>query len=309
MGYSVKNLNTHVSWSSMELIRVNHHLKNIEINSMQGYKLAKLPLLRILRFNFMKSFIRWTAVLGLVGSTFLIPLVGYPQLAVALPEEQVVKTLQTIPVFAIADDNGTPLIATMEQNQKVTGVFISLSDANQFFDQLKKQNPDVASKVKVQTVSLAQVYKLQASQPQNDGLTISYIPKESEVELAKKLLSEQGQQYQGGVPLFVARAGKDGGYLTIKQDNQDRIPFFFEKSVVMKMVEQFKKEKPDQASTIKIEVIPLESVIATLQKSTDQNLTRILFVPTQETLDFIRANANRQGAGNAPTSNQAQPRR
>ncbi|MBR8830863.1 MAG: hypothetical protein Cpurp_06640 [Chlorogloea purpurea SAG 13.99] len=260
----------------------------------------------------MKSLIRWTATLSLVGSTLFTSLVGHPQLAYALPEEQVVKTLQTIPVFAIADDNGTPLIATMEKNQKVTGVFISLKDAQLFFDQLKKQNPDVASKVKVQTVSLAQVYKLQASQPQTDGLTISYIPKESEVESAKTLLTAQGQQYSGGVPLFVARAGKEGGYLTIKQDNQDRIPFFFEKSVVMKMVDQFKKEKPDQASTVKIEVIPLESVISTLQTSKDENLTRIMFVPTQETIDYIRANAARQGgnAAQSPAPNpQTQPKK
>ncbi|MDV2998607.1 MAG: hypothetical protein N5P05_000213 [Chroococcopsis gigantea SAG 12.99] len=269
-------------------------------------------LLIILRYSFMKSLIRWTATLSLVGSTLFTSLVGHPQLAYALPEEQVVKTLQTIPVFAIADDNGTPLIATMEKNQKVTGVFISLKDAQLFFDQLKKQNPDVASKVKVQTVSLAQVYKLQASQPQTDGLTISYIPKESEVESAKTLLTAQGQQYSGGVPLFVARAGKEGGYLTIKQDNQDRIPFFFEKSVVMKMVDQFKKEKPDQASTVKIEVIPLESVISTLQTSKDENLTRIMFVPTQETIDYIRANAARQGgnAAQSPAPNpQTQPKK
>jgi len=253
----------------------------------------------------MKSLIRWTATLGLVGTTMLTSLLGSYSKALALPEEQIVKTLQSVPVFAIADDQGVPLIA-VEKEQKFTGVFISKQDAQNFFEQLKKENPEVASKVKVQAVSLAQVYKMQTSQTDQNRLIIDFVPKESEVESAKKLLSERGQQYQGGVPLFVPKAGKESNFLVISRNNQDFIPFFFEKAAALQMVEQYKKANPAEATTVKIDVIPLESVIATLQQSNDEALTKILLYPSQETIDFIRANSN-QNAPNQPPANQPRP--
>ena len=251
----------------------------------------------------MKSLIRWTATLGLVGTTMLTSLLGSYSKALALPEEQIVKTLQSVPVFAIADDQGVPLIA-VEKEQKFTGVFISKQDAQNFFEQLKKENPEVASKVKVQAVSLAQVYKMQTSQTDQNRLIIDFVPKESEVESAKKLLSERGQQYQGGVPLFVPKAGKESNFLVVNRNNQDFIPFFFEKAAALQMVEQYKKANPAEAATVKIDVIPLESVIATLQQSNYEALTKILLCPSQETIDFIRANSNKNAPQKPPSKKQ-----
>ncbi len=248
----------------------------------------------------MKKLSRWGKVLGLVGSLILTSSFGTNLKAIALPEADILKALQ-VPVFTIADDQGVPLIAVVDNNQKVTGVFISQKDAQEFFQQLQKDNPDVAKQVKVQTVSLGQVYKLQASQKQPDGLLVSFVPVESEVELAKKLLTEQGQKYEGGVPLFVAKAGKDQGFLTISQNNEQVIPFFFEKAPLLTMIERFKKEKPDLASTVKIEMIALESVIATLEQSNDEMLKKIVLVPTQETIEFVRTNVTSQQ--NAPAPN------
>ncbi|GFE69671.1 Tic22 family protein [Chroococcus sp. FPU101] len=238
-----------------------------------------------------KTLVRWTATLSLVGGALLTSFLGTGLKAIALPEDQVVKALQTVPVFAIADEKGIPLVAVGQDNKKVAGIFINQQDAQKFYQQLQQQQPDVASKVKIQTVSLAQVYKLQSTQKQPDGLVISYVPSSTEVEGAKQVLTANGEQYQGGVPLFVAKAGKDGGYLTINQNNQEIIPFFFEKSVLNEMVERFKKEKPDLAPTVKIDVVPLESVIATLQQSNDEALTRIMLVPSEEAIRFARENA------------------
>jgi len=44
----------------------------------------------------MKSLIRWTATLGLVGTTMLTSLLGSYSKALALPEEQIVRTLQSV---------------------------------------------------------------------------------------------------------------------------------------------------------------------------------------------------------------------
>lgn len=238
----------------------------------------------------MKSLFRWSATLGLVGSTLLSTWLGGNLEVFALPEQEVVDKLQPIPVFTIADEQGVPLVAVVENEQKVTGVFISREDAQAFLQQLQKDNPEVAKKVTVQPVSLGQVYKLQNAQKEPDGLIVSYVPDETEVESAKKILSESGKEYKGGVPLFVAKAGQDQGYLTINQNNEQVIPMFFEQASATAMIEQFKKQKPELASTVKLEVIPLESVIETLENSDDKMLNKILLIPSQETMTFIRDN-------------------
>jgi hypothetical protein len=247
----------------------------------------------------MKSLIRWSATLGLVGSTILASWFGPISKVLALPQEEIVRTLQPVPVFTIADEQGAPLVAVGDDNKKVTGVFISQQDAQQFFQQLQQQNPELAQKVKVQPVSLGEVFKLvQANEGKSDALNVTYVPTNEEVELAKKVMTENGQQYQGGVPLFVARGGEEQGYLTVQQEDQQRIPFFFEKAQLQTMIEQFKKEQPDLASTIKIEVVPLESVIATMEESNDEMLKRIVLVPSQESLEFIRTSVQNQGQNN-----------
>lgn len=240
----------------------------------------------------MKSLVRWSATLGLIGSALLGSWFSQNPEALALPEDQIIEKLKPVPVFTIADQDGSPLIASGDDNSKVAGVFISQQDANNFVERLKNENPELADKVQVTPVSLGEVYQLaQKNETQANGLNFAYVPVQTEVELAKKLLSENGQEYQGGVPLFVAKGGSEGGYLTIEQNTQQVIPFFFEKKQLEQMVERFKQEKPDLASTVKIEVVPLESVIATLQNSDNEMLNKIVLWPSRESLEFLRSNS------------------
>lgn len=242
----------------------------------------------------MKSFVSKSATIGLISGTVLASLLGQGMKVLALPEGEIMKVLQQVPVFTVADAQGAPLIAVTKNEQgkevRVTGVFISEQDAQQFFQKLQKDKPDVANKVKVRPVSLGEVYKLAAANANKpDALSFAYVPIAGEVESAKKILVENGKQYQGGVPLFVARGGKEQGYLTIQENNQPVIPFFFEKQQLQAMIERFKKEKPDVASTIKIEVVPLEGVMETMQQSNDQMLTKIRLIPSEETIKFLQS--------------------
>ncbi len=115
-------------------------------------------------------------------------------------------------------------------------------------------------------------------------------PTKVQVEEAKKISTE----YQGGVPLFVAKAGDDQGYLTIKQNEREIIPFFFEEDQVQKLIENFKKNQPDLASSVVVEVVPLEGMIAALQEGEDEMLTKIVLWPSQESLEFLRSNMPQQ---------------
>jgi hypothetical protein len=252
----------------------------------------------------MKSFLRWGATLGLVGSTLLSACLGGNLKALALPEATILEKLQPIPVFTIADEKGIPLVAVLE-NQKVTGIFISQEDAKVFLEKLKKDNPEVGNKVTVQLVSLGAVYKLQEAM-EKEGLVISYVAAQPQIDFATQLLKAKGKEYEGGVPLFVARAGEDQGYLTISQNNQPVVPFFFDKDAANNLLEQFKKQQPDLASTAKIDVIPLEAVLAQLQSSDDEMLKKIFLIPSQESINFIRANLSQQNSQN--NTNQTKPK-
>jgi nickel transport protein len=255
----------------------------------------------------MKSLVRLSATLGLVGSVVLGALPGLETLrALALPEQQVLEKLGAVPVFTITDPQGSPLVASVNEGQKktaVAGVFISQQDAQTFIERLKKQNPQLASTVKVVPVSLGDVYKLdQANASKPDGLDFAFVPVQQQVDSAKAILSQSGKPVQNfdGVPLFVARGGKDKGYLTLQRDNKPIIPFFFSKEELQSMLDRFKQQQPALASTVEIQVVNLEGVIETLRTSNNQQLNSIVLVPPKASVDFVRSR------GPAPANSQQQ---
>lgn len=257
------------------------------------------------KINMMKSLVRWSATLGLVGTTILYSGLAKNLKAWALPTDQVLQKLDPVPVFTIADEQGAPLVASGEDDAKVAGVFISQADANNFVNQLQTKNAELASKVKVVPVSLGEVYKLaESNESQENALNFAYVPQEEAVNSAKTILAEAGQEYQGGVPLFVAKGGDNKGYLTIEKDSKQVIPFFFEKQQLENMVAKFKEQKPDVAANVNIEVVPLEGVIETLETSNDEMLNKIVLVPSSESLEFLQKNTT---AAPAETETPATP--
>lgn len=263
----------------------------------------------------MKSMNRWGATLGIAGSAIVgSSLMGIMQV-LALPQEQIVKKLGTVPVFTITDNKGAPLIASVpnrqnqgsaanQQNQQmsVAGVFINQSDAQAFVEKLKKENPELAKTVRVVPVSLGEVYKLdQANQNKPNSLEVAYLPSKQQVDAAMALLRQGGKKdvnQFNGTPLFVATAGKEKGYLTIKQANQQVIPFFFNKEELQTMLDRFKQQQPNLASTVAIQVVNLEGVLQTLQTRNDQQLNQIILIPPKESIEFVRS------LQPAPTQNQ-----
>ncbi|NEQ72520.1 MAG: hypothetical protein F6K23_05190 [Okeania sp. SIO2C9] len=242
----------------------------------------------------MKSLIRLSVVLGIVTST-LIGASVKDMSALALSAEEVLQKLTPVPVFTITDQNGSPLVASVKkegnENSSVAGVFISKSDADAFVEKLKGENPDLAATVKVVPVSLGEVYEMsQSSQKNGQKLQFAYVPIKRQVESAKTLLEQNGQDVNqfNGVPLFIAKGGPDGGYLTIQRGEQQVIPMFFNKEDLQGMLERAKTQQPDVFSSVKIEVVNLEGVIKALEKDDDPFLEKIIFIPPRESLEFVQ---------------------
>ena len=243
----------------------------------------------------MKSMFNLGAKLGIVSSAIVGSAIFGTMSAFSLPQDQIVQKLGPVPVFTITDAKGAPLVASNEGNKKeggVAGVFINQKDAEAFVNQLKTKNPELAKTVRVVPVSLGEVYKLdQASSTKPNSLDFAYVPAKQQVDAAMALLKKSGQDEKKfqGTPLFVAKAGKQKGYLTVKQADKQVIPFFFNKEELQSMLDRFKKQQPDLASTVEIQVVNLEGVIETMQSRNDTQLNQIMLVPPKASIDFVRS--------------------
>lgn len=197
------------------------------------------------------------------------------------------EKLDPIPVYVIADEVGAPLVASGENDTKVSGIFISQEDADNFINDLRINNPEIANKVTVVPISLGEVYRLSVSEQIVDNdLNFAYVPEAEAIEDAASILNNNGQEYEGGVPLFVARE-LDQGYLTIERDSVAIIPFFFDLQQLEELLIRFAQNKPEVADNIIIEFVPLEGLIETFETSNNEILNKIVLVPTSESLEFL----------------------
>jgi hypothetical protein len=259
----------------------------------------------------MKSFLRWSQKLALIGGIMLGTLAGSVQV-LALPNEQIVERLRSVVVFTLANSEGSPLIATPtqgDQRDPIFGVFINRQDAQAFLDELKTREPETVQGIEVVTVPLDKVYEYSVAQRAQNGaeqLRVAFFPDARQVEEAKTLLQQQGAQSQEfeGVPLFVARSGgQEGGYLTIEQNDEQVIPMFFERAELQTLLDRLKEVQPEMASNVQIQVVNLEGVMQNLQSSDNEEWNRVVLIQPQATREFIRT-LRQQGGQNQGGQNQ-----
>lgn len=246
----------------------------------------------------MKKLMRWGVMLSLLTSTLVGSSFLSSQRAIALPEEEVIKKLIPVPVFTITNSQGSPLLASLnnDSNTSVAGVFISKQDADNFVQQLLSQNNPNLRDVRVTPVSLAEVYQMEQASENNpeDAVVFDYVPTQSQVQSALQVLQNNGESPDNfsGVPLFLATGGSDNGYLTIQQGNNQIIPLFFQKEQLQTMLNRLGETQPDLAASVKIQVVNLEGVINLLETSNDQQLNQIVLIPPQESIEYIRSLQN-----------------
>lgn len=247
----------------------------------------------------MKKLLRWGAMLSLLTSTLVgSSFIGNLR-AIALPEEDILKKLLPVPVFTITNSEGSPLLATVNnQNntESVAGVFISKQDADNFVDQLLNQNNSNLTDVQVTPVSLAEVYQMEQQSQNNpeQSVVFDYVPTQLQVESALQVLQNNGESPENftGVPLFLATGGADNGYLTIQQSGNQIIPLFFQKEQLEMMLGRLGARQPDLAASVQIQVVNLQGVINLLQESDDRQLNQIVLVPPEDSIRYIRSLQN-----------------
>lgn len=278
----------------------------------------------------MKSIFRKGASLAIVSSTLLSSLLIGTLEVLALTQEQILQKLAPVLVFTINNESGQTVIREIRNQQqnstaKVAGIFISQKDAQAFLEKMKTENPQLATNMQVVPRSLADIYQLEeANKNKPEALNFAYVPTQQQVDSALTVLRQTGQNVKefNGVPLFVLSGGPNKNYLAAQRGDQQIIPFFFSKEEVQAEAERIKKQQPDLASSLQIDVVPLEGLIEAWKNRKEEWLSKIELIPSKESRDLLRTlltqmqqnNQNRPASGNqaAPTqtpqqNNQSRP--
>ncbi|WP_071515387.1 Tic22 family protein [Geitlerinema sp. PCC 9228] len=245
---------------------------------------------------------KWGAIASLVGATLIAPSLAGQMKGLALPQEQVMQKLSSVPVFVIADPSEGLVLQTItpENAQEgntpdsvpVSWVFLNRGDAQEFIDRLQQEKPELGNKAQVVVMSLGQVYQMaQRNSQQEDTPVFELVPAAEEVDSALSILQENGQQVEEfrGVPLFVARGGEQQSLLAVQRNGEKFIPLFLSREDLQNQVDRMKQQQPDIASTIDVQVLRLERVINELENSDEEDLERLVLIPSRESRDLIRS--------------------
>jgi Tic22-like family len=231
----------------------------------------------------------------------------------ALPDNQIIDKLQGIPVFTLTDQSGAPLTASVNgtdgKKNTYTGGYISRKDAQSFLQTLQKKDPNLAKQLQIRAVRLSELYNVQFNSTPDKKLDIAYVGNQQQVNSALAILQKTNRNLKsvGGVPLFIGRAGKPAGYITVDQNGKKVIPIFFDREQLQPYIDKFKKERPDLAATAEIQVITLEGLITSLRTKNadaraDALYNQVLLYPSREAIEYL--SSQRSGGTTQP---QAQP--
>ena len=262
---------------------------------MRYYNIKKLPIVILLSLISCQFF---------TGTNSKFPLTHLQPLQ-ALPLSQIQSNLKTIPVFILTDSTGKQAITIKtkgnEGTQELGIFFLGPRSAQAVLKELQTREPQTSKNAQIKMINLSEAYEIVNSSKKNntDNITLSFQPEADEVEEAMKLLRAQGKtvkQFQG-IPLFYAAQTSDNALMAIEvldesQQKVERevIPLFFSKEDLDDILNDMKQNNPQLASKMKIQVTTLDSAIKLMQESNRPQMKKVEFIPSTESLQYIREN-------------------
>jgi hypothetical protein len=229
---------------------------------------------------------------ALVSGSLLGSGLAVPMPAEALDESVIVDKLEQVPVFIILNSDGQPLTAAAEVNSeevKVPVVFLDGEAANSFLTRAREEDPSAA----IALVDLGTLFQ-ETVLDDEDQTPLLYLPNDQEREAALSIESD----FQG-VPLFMARQGQDGPYLTITQDGETALPMFFSRNDLQTLLDRYRETNAAESNNIVVQVLSLEWLLAVMANSDDPaldaQLGQVRLFPSTEVLNYIRSQQPAEG--------------
>lgn len=212
-----------------------------------------------------------------------------------MSRQEVAERLNLVPVFAIVSQDGTPVVANVDREGRtiqVASFWLDQAQAQEVLQQVKTSNPEVAGQARVVPLSLGYAYeKSEEERAKNGDLLFEVVPRSSDVEAAKQVLQQTGQDVPPeaiGVPLFYGRSGE--GLLTIEQDGYEVVPFFFDRNDLRGALDRAAAQNPDVVQQTQIEVTSLAIVVERmLAPDAQADVQKIAFIPSRSSLEYIQS--------------------
>lgn len=269
----------------------------------------------------MRSLVKLGLTLSLLGGSVIGSAVVKPPIAVAIPEADALKRLDPVPVFAVANQQGVPILGSVanpkdktKQVQFMT-FYMNQQDAQGLVTLLKTQKPDIGKNARVVTLSMRQAYDIKIkNKDKAESLVIEFQPSKQQVDAAIAVLKQNGQDVKDfkDIPAFYAVGGKDKGLLTIEQGKNKVIPFYFNKQDLQGMLDQLKQKDPKLSSTTTVQVTSLSQLVSALMKDNSTGIQQITLVPDRASLEYAlqqqkAAGGNKPAAGAKPPAPATSP--
>ncbi len=236
----------------------------------------------------MKQIVVGGIVIGLISSTVLASSVVQ-----AIPDIQILKKLQGIPVFALTDKDGSPLREGDAAKRSYVSAYFSPKDAQAALKKIGQDQPDLGKQLQIRPVSLSEMYKLQTSKK----VDVVFVPQQSQVAMALALLQKKNRALKKfeGVPLFLGLAGKQPGYLTISQNRKQVIPLFFDREQLQPHLDTYQKNNPQWVKTTGVRVLTLEGFLGVLRANDNPLYDKVVIMPSPEATELLRSSAKAPG--------------
>lgn len=244
----------------------------------------------------MQSLLRWSTILGLVGSTVLAPSLVGSMRAMAIPTTEIMKRLERIPVFMITNSQGiliskVPDPKDQKKTVDIATFFVSQEDAQAAINQLKSSKAELGKTAKIAPASLSKVYEVaqENKAKKSSDFMVDLVPEQQEIKSAEALLKQNGKEAPqiNDVPLFYAVTVKDNQkfYLSVNQGKSSLTPFYFSKEDIQRDLEAFKKQDPKVKT--EIQVASLSSILGFMEKENNDLAKQIVLIPSSEALKYV----------------------
>jgi len=255
----------------------------------------------------MKSLLHWSVIASLLGSSLVGPSLLKITRAMALPESEVIKRLQSVPVFTVTNEKGSPILISdpkQKTGPQVATFFVSQKEAQGLLNQIKTRNATLGKTAKVVPTSLGKAFELARQNRDKKDIAFQFVPNQQQVSSAEALLRQRDPKFKqfNDVPLFYAVDTKSKGLLSIasKQDNSKIIPLYFSQQDLQGVVDQLKKQKPQLGATTQIQVTSLSRVIASMLQENGPEINQLTLVPSPEARAFISSLQQSQAGAQRP---------
>lgn len=204
------------------------------------------------------------------------------ELVLALPLNEIVEKLRPIQVFVLKDSDNLFVNSFSENGKKITNLYFSLNDTQNYLETVKNQKFFLPIQLRIELMSLGEIYKIASKS--DKFMAFRLFPSQTQVKQAKEIKTNNSNPltYTTGVPLFTALIGENDHFFTLEQNGEKIFPLYLDKNQLQDAINSTLAKNPALASTVKIQVVSLDKIIALLQVSNNKITKSIHLIPPQE---------------------------